>query len=100
ADIDGVRQVIAQTQDNIVGVSGTDGRLLWRRPFTTEFTQNIITPIVIGNTVLIAGYQKPTAAFRVVKSGEQWRTEDAGQNEGTVPFMADGALGRRRLFGR
>jgi outer membrane protein assembly factor BamB len=99
ADIDGVRQVIAQTQDNIVGVSGTDGRLLWRRPFTTEFTQNIITPIVIGNTVLIAGYQKPTAAFRVVKSGEQWRTEDAWQNEATSLYMANGVVIGDALFG-
>jgi outer membrane protein assembly factor BamB len=98
-DIDGVRQVIAQTQDNVVGVSAADGRLLWRRPFTTEFTQNIITPIVIGNTVLIAGYQKPTAAFRVVKNGEQWRTEDAWQNEAVSLYMANGVVIGDSLFG-
>ena len=98
-DIDGVRQVIAQTQDNVVGVSATDGRLLWRRPFTTEFTQNIITPIVIGNTVLIAGYQKPTAAFRVVKNGEQWRTQDAWQNEALSLYMANGVVVGDALFG-
>jgi hypothetical protein len=50
ADIDGVRQVITFSQENLVGVSAADGRLLWRRPFSTEYTQNIITPILIGQT--------------------------------------------------
>jgi outer membrane protein assembly factor BamB len=99
AEIAGVRQVIAQTQDNVVGVSAADGRLLWRRPFTTEFTQNIITPIVIGNTVLNAGYQKPTAAFRVVRNGEQWRTEDVWQNEALSLYMANGVVVGDALFG-
>jgi len=98
-DVGGVRQVIAQTQDNIVGVSAADGRLLWRRPFTTEFTQNIITPIMLGDTVLIAGYQKPTAAFRVVKNGEQWRTTDAWQNEALSLYMANGVVVGDALFG-
>ena len=98
-DVGGMRQIIAQTQDNVVGVSAADGRLLWRRPFTTEFTQNIITPIVIGDTVLIAGYQKPTAAFRVVKNGEQWRTENAWQNEAISLYMANGVVVGDALFG-
>ena len=46
ADIDGVRQIITLTQDNIVGVAAADGRLLWRRPYKTEYTQNIINPIL------------------------------------------------------
>ena len=98
ADIDGVRQVIALTQDNVVGVSAADGRLLWRRPFKTEFTQNIITPALIGNTVIIAGYQQPTAAFRIVKKGDQWITEDAWRNEMVSLYMANGVVIGDLLF--
>lgn len=98
ADIDGVRQVIALTQDNVVGVSIADGRLLWRRPFKTEFTQNIITPVLIGSTVIVAGYQQPTSAFRIVRKGEQWSTEDAWRNEMVSLYMANGVVIGDLLF--
>ena len=98
ADIDAVRQVITLTQDNVVGVSISDGRLLWRRPFKTEFTQNIITPVLLGNTVIVAGYQQPTSAFRIVKKGEQWSTEDAWRNEMVSLYMANGVVIGDLLF--
>ena len=98
ADIEGVRQIITLTQDNVVGVSAADGRLLWRRPFKTEYTQNIINPLLAGNTVIVAGYQVPTAAFRLVKKGEQWTTENAWENAGVSLYMANGVLVGDALF--
>jgi outer membrane protein assembly factor BamB len=99
ADVDGVRQIITLSQDNVIGVSAADGRLLWRRPFKTEFTQNIINPLILGNTVIVAGYQVPTAAFRLVKKGDQWTTENAWQNEGVSLYMSNGVLVGDTLFG-
>src|SRR5262245_1028386 len=98
ADVEGVRQIIALTQDNIVGLS-LDGRLLWRRPFKTEYTQNIIDPIVVGNMVVVAGYQNPTAAFRLVKKGDQWTTANAWENTGISLYMSNGVLVGDTLFG-
>jgi outer membrane protein assembly factor BamB len=99
ADVDGVRQIITLSQDNVIGVSAADGRLLWRRPFKTEFTQNIINPLIVGNTVIVAGYQVPTAAFRLIKKGDQWTTENAWQNEGVSLYMSNGVLVGDTLFG-
>jgi hypothetical protein len=99
ADVDGVHQIITLSQDNIIGVSAADGRLLWRRPFKTEYTQNIINPIVVGNTVIVAGYQNPTAAFRLIKKGEQWTTENAWENPGVSLYMSNGVLIGDTLFG-
>ena len=99
ADIDGVRQVITLTQANLVGVSAADGRLLWRRPYTTEYTQNIITPVVLGNTLVIGGYQKPTAAIRLIKKGDQWTTENMWENAGVSLYMANGVVVGDTLFG-
>ena len=99
ADLDGVRQIITLTQENVVGVSETDGRLLWRRPFSTEYTQNIITPIVMGNIVIVSGVQKPTSAFRVVKKGAQWTTEDVWENPAASFYMADAVVVGDVLFG-
>lgn len=98
-DIDGVRQVIALTQENLVGLSAIDGRLLWRRPFSTQFTQNIITPIVAGQTLILAGYEKPTAALRIVRMGTQWRADDVWQNERTSFYMANPVVAGDAIFG-
>ena len=99
ADVDGVRQIITLTQDNIVGVAAADGRLLWRRPFKTEYTQNIIDPLLVGNTLIIAGYQNPTAAIRLVRKGDQWTTENVWENAGVSLYMANGVLVGDTLFG-
>jgi outer membrane protein assembly factor BamB len=99
ADIDGVRQVITLTQESVVGVSAATGQLLWRRPFSTEFTQNIITPIVTGNTVIVAGYQKPTSALRIVHKGARWSTEQIWENAGVSLYMANPVLIGETLFG-
>jgi outer membrane protein assembly factor BamB len=99
ADVDGVRQIITLTQDNVIGVSAADGRLLWRRPYKTEYTQNIINPILVGNTLIIAGYQNPTMAVRLVRKGDQWTTENAWENAGVSLYMSNGVLVGDMLFG-
>jgi outer membrane protein assembly factor BamB len=99
ADVDGVRQIITLTQDNVVGVSAADGRLLWRRPFKTEYTQNIIDPLLVGNSVIIAGYQQPTAAIRLVRKGDSWTTQSAWENPGVSFYMSNGVLVGDTLFG-
>jgi outer membrane protein assembly factor BamB len=99
ADIGGVRQVITLSQENVVGVSAADGRLLWRRPFSTEYTQNIITPILAGETLIISGYQKPTFAIRIVRKGDQWSTDVLWENPEASFYMANAVLGGDTLLG-
>src|SRR5262245_6781055 len=62
-EADGMRQVITFTQENIVGVAAATGELLWKRPFATRSTQNTITPIVYGQTVIASGLDNPVKAF-------------------------------------
>jgi outer membrane protein assembly factor BamB len=99
ADIGGVRQVITLSQENIIGVSAADGRLLWRRPFSTEYTQNIITPILAGQTLIVSGYQKPTSALRIVRKGDQWSAEDVWENPAVSLYMANAVVMGDKLFG-
>jgi outer membrane protein assembly factor BamB len=108
AEIEGVRQVITLTQEHVVGISASDGRLLWRRPYSTEFTQNIITPILLGTRessggtpgiLIVAGYQNPTTALRIVRKGDQWNAEEVWKNETASFYMANPVLMADRLFG-
>jgi outer membrane protein assembly factor BamB len=98
ADLNGVRQIITLSQESVVGIS-LDGRLLWRRGFSTEYAQNVIMPVVIGNAIIIGGYQKPTTAFRVVQKGDQWITVDMWENPEISQFMTNGVMIGDALFG-
>ena len=64
ATIGGVRQLITQSQKLCVAVSPTDGKLLWKIPFTTPYDQNIVTPVVLDDTVIFGGIQKATFAVK------------------------------------
>ena len=61
----GVRQLITQSQKHCIAVSPSDGKLLWKIPFTTPFDQNSVTPVVAGDLVIFGGVQKPTFALKV-----------------------------------
>ena len=76
AELGGTRQVVTVTQENLVGVSAAGGELLWRRPYAVRATRNAATPILHGQTVIVSGLGLPVTAFRVMKRGEQWVSED------------------------
>ena len=92
----GTRQLITQTRAHIVGLSPTDGRELWRAPFTTEYEQNIITPVVAGGLLIYSGLSKPTIGARVVQEGGSWKLQEVWRNEDVPMYMsapvADGGV--------
>ena len=97
ATLGGVRQLITQSQGHVVAVSPADGKLLWQIPFATEYEQNIITPVVIGDLLISAGLNKPTTAVRVVQESGAWKPQPVWQNADipmymSSPIAADGVL--------
>jgi outer membrane protein assembly factor BamB len=96
ATIGGVKQVVAMTDRNLVGV-GLDGKLLWKAPFQAARYNNTVTPIIDGETVICAGQGTGTAAVRVEKQGdafavkELWRKKD-GPHMYNTPTLKDGRL--------
>ena len=99
AGLDGTRQVITLSQESVIGVSASTGELLWHRPFSTPYTQNAIDPIVVEDTVIIAGVQSPTSAFRVSRRHDGWTTEPMWENGETPVYMTNGVLLDGMLFG-
>jgi len=98
-DVDGTRQIVVLTQENIVGVSAADGALLWKRPFSTSFSQNVITPIFYGSTVIVSGLDKAVTAFRIVRRGPQWATENVWENEQVPLYMTNAVVIKDILVG-
>jgi outer membrane protein assembly factor BamB len=99
ADFDGTRQVIVFTQENLVGVSEKTGELLWKRPFTTPSSQNAITPVFYGRTVIVSGISRPVSAFTVAKRNNAWITEDVWQNADVSLYMANAVLAGDAIYG-
>jgi outer membrane protein assembly factor BamB len=96
ATFEGVRQIITPTQAKIVGVDASTGALLWERPMVHQFTSNSITPVVSGQTVIVAG-TGPLFAFAVARRGGQWTTEQIWENTElplryTTPVVAGDVL--------
>jgi outer membrane protein assembly factor BamB len=95
----GVRQIVTQTQSRIAGLSVSDGRPLWTIPFTTEYDQNIVTPVIAGDLVIYAGISKPTTAARVSQRSGKWTTEQIWQNESIPMYMSSPVVKDGLLFG-
>ena len=79
ATFDGVRQIVTPTQTKIVGIDATTGALLWERPMVHQFVSNSITPIISGQTVIVAG-TGPLFALAVARRAGQWTTEQIWEN--------------------
>jgi outer membrane protein assembly factor BamB len=91
-DVDGTRQIVVFTQEHLVGVSAATGELLWKRPFSTSYSQNAITPILYRQTVIVSGLDKGVAAIRIVKKNSGWDTEPVWENNDVAMYMSNGVV--------
>lgn len=56
----GRRQVVTQSVRNIVSVGAKDGKTIWKIPFTTPYAQNSVTPLVLGEKLIVSGLSNGT----------------------------------------
>jgi len=97
--IDDVRQIVTVTQTHIVGVSADGGDLLWQRPFVSRSTNNSITPILDGETVIVTGQNLGVTKFRPSRQNGRWTTETIWETDEVSMFMSNPVLTGGTLFG-
>lgn len=66
----GVRQIVTETQKKVVGVDAATGALLWSLPLLTPYEQNAVTPLVVGDLVVVGGHDQPTYAVRPARGAD------------------------------
>ena len=98
-EIAGKRQVITQSQKNIVGIWEDNGSLLWKIPFDTEYVQNIVTPVVYNDLLIFSGINKGVFAVRIGWKENKWVTETVWQNKEVSMYMNSPLLSGNLLFG-
>ena len=99
ATIGGIRHLITQTRSHLVGLSPADGRELWRQPFTTDYDQNIVTPVVTGGLLIYGGLSKPTIAVRLVQKGTAWTLQEVWRNADVPMYMSSPVAAGGVLYG-
>ena len=62
----GKPQLLAFTADNLASVAPDTGKLIYKTPFkTSNYDVAIISPVVMGNSVLVSGYWDGSALFKI-----------------------------------
>ena len=98
-ELEGTRQVVTFTQENMVGVELDTGALLWRRPFVTPSTTTSQTPILYDGQLVEAGRGNGITLFRVVREGNAWTTEDVWHTDEVSLHMTNGVVVDGVLYG-
>lgn len=80
--------LLTQTQKHVVAVDPARGGLLWQAEFTTDYDQNSISPVVVGDLLLVSGYQRGLAGYRVRKRGRTWEPELQWRNPDVSCYMS------------
>jgi outer membrane protein assembly factor BamB len=93
------RQVVTQSRSNVIGVNLADGSLLWRIPLTTEYDQNIVTPVITGDLVIYTGIEKPLTAVRISQVKGKWTPQPVWQNDGVPMYMSSPVLSGGYIIG-
>ena len=68
--IGGTQTVVAPTNENLVALA-TDGKVVWQMPYAQGGRYTSATPIVHGDTLIVAGPGSGVSAFRLKKEGDK-----------------------------
>jgi outer membrane protein assembly factor BamB len=98
-ELAGTRQVILFTNSKMVGVNTAKGQLLWERPFTTPSNTTAQTPVIYKDVVIQAGRENGITAFRVVKDGTRYSTENMWRTDEASVHMSNTVVIDSVLYG-
>ncbi len=95
--LQGVPQLVVQTRAEMAGVDIKNGTILWRQPVPAYRGMNILTPVVLGNTIFTSTYRNASFLYRVDRSdsgfsvSEIWRDKKS-QGYMSTPVVIDGKI--------
>jgi len=87
-EIAGSKQIIAVTQESIVGLDAKGGKELWSVPFPDEWHENIMTPIWTGSKFIISGPRQGTHAFTIKLASGKWEVTESWKNSDVAMYMS------------
>lgn len=95
----GTRQVVTLTDKAVVGIAAGTGKLLWKFPHPDEWNENIVTPVLYRDSLIISGVRQGTRAIKVTKAQADWTATQLWHNPKVTMYMSSPVLDGDYLYG-
>jgi outer membrane protein assembly factor BamB len=82
-----------------VGIALSSGKCLWSIPYRDPENENIITPVLFENLLILSGIRDGTFAYHVDRIGSRWTTELAWKAPTVNMHIGSPVLGGHVLYG-
>ena len=94
------RQIVTQTRDHVVALDPTSGAELWRTPFSTAYAQNVVTPAIHGEGIILSGVGTSVFSIQPTPAGRtSWMLTKAWENADVPMYMSSPVVGAELVFG-
>jgi outer membrane protein assembly factor BamB len=84
----GIQQIVTMTDSAVVAIDIASGQLLWSLPFPDDWHENVVTPVVAGDVLVISGTRKGTFGYRVEKTGGAWAARQLWHNTDLPMYLS------------
>jgi outer membrane protein assembly factor BamB len=95
----GQEQLVIQVHRRILGVDPAGGRVLWSLPFVTPCDQNIVTPLRVGDRLLVSSLDQGTMAIELTRSGSAWTPRLSWHTTEVSMYMSSPVLAGAQVLG-
>ena len=99
ATFEGREQLVIQVHRSIVGVDPTSGERLWSLPFVTPCDQNIVTPLVARDMLVVSSLDRGVLGVRLAYDGASWKPMVAWETREVSLYMSSPLLLGDRVVG-
>ncbi|MBA2259647.1 MAG: PQQ-binding-like beta-propeller repeat protein [Acidobacteria bacterium] len=87
------------TDKAVVGVDAASGKQLWQIAFPDEWNENIVTPVVAGDVLVVSGTRKGTFGYRIEKKGTAFAATQAWHNTDVPMYMSSPIVDGTFVYG-
>ena len=99
ATLGGARQLITMTDKAVVGVAVVDGKQLWQIAFPDEWNENIVTPVVAGDVLVVSGTRKGTFGYQIARGGAGLTASQLWHNTDVPMYMSSPVVDGNFVYG-
>jgi outer membrane protein assembly factor BamB len=92
-------QLVTMTDSAIVGVEVQSGKQLWSLPFPDEWHENVVTPVVAGDVLVVSGTRKGTFGYRLQQVKGRWAPVQLWHNTELPMYLSTPVADGQMLFG-
>lgn len=99
ATLAGEAQLVTYTQNNVVGIAPTSGKLLWKMANKVPYDVNSVSPVIYKDLVIVSIHEKGIGAVRLTKQGDRLVPQEVWRNQAYESYMNTPVLAGNRLAG-